>query len=296
MNTHQKTRGVAETAVVIFLAGMAAGVFFGNWNPFYKLLGKEPPTKQLTQLQAERARAVAEHAARIAELEESQAEERAALESQVRSAQEDSVGVAESIRRVPAEHRTAEVELAAAMNQRVSLKLAAAIGQLPPAQQRAMIDLIDKALSEKQAELDEAKRMLAARDAEFATLTAQRDNLVRETIPKLQKRAEEAENKALELDAKVIEKTADVKQWAADKYASDAQARTLEGTIAKLFKLGALLAAGYFFVAFVLPGLIKHMGSGRVKNFLRGVAGYLTSPLLYHDAKKKISAAKEDGA
>ena len=296
MNTHQKTRGIAETTVVIFLAGMAAGVFFGNWNPFYKLLGKEPPTKQLTQVQAELVNARAEHAQRLEDLAEAQADERAKLESQVRSAQEDSAGVAESLDRVPAEHRTAEVELAAAMNQRVSLKLAAAIGQLPPAQQRAMIELIDKALSEKQAELDEAKRMLAVRDAEFATLTAQRDDLVRETIPKLQKRAEDAENREIALDAKVMEITADVKQWAADKYQSDAQARSLEGTIAKLFKLGALLAAGYFFVAFVLPGLIKHMGSGRVKNFLRGVAGYLTSPLLYHDAKKKISAAKEDGA
>lgn len=289
-------RGSIEVGVVYLLAGVAAGVFLGNWNPFYKLLGKEPPTKELAAVRAELEQTKTEAATTQAALAEANAQERADLEEQIQSAQGDALGAQEAIKRVPPEHRTAEVKLAAAMTQRVSLKLAKAIGTLPVDQQEAMVLLIDQALSEKQAEVDEAYRKLAERDREFAVITKERDVLVKTTIPKLSQELETINEKKATLEAKVDEVTNKVSEWADKKAASDAEAHSLRGSLDRLWfyiKVGVALAVGgYVFVAFFLPGLIKHMGNGRLKNLLRDISGNFTNPFLYNDAKAKLNSLK----
>lgn len=289
-------RGAVDLLVVMFVAGLAAGVFAGNWNPFYRLLGKEPPTAQVTALQAQLVIAGHDANAKAAQVAAAKDDERAKLESQIRAAQQDNVGASEALNRVPAEHRTAETSLAAAMTQRVSLKLAAAIGKLPSDQQAAMVVLITQALSEKQSEVDEATRKLAARDQDFTALSAVRDQLVRVTIPALEQQAQSAQKHAAEVAGKLTEKTNLVKEWADAKFESDAKSRTLSASLDRVWHYALWLGGIWAFLAFVLPGLIKHMEAGRIKNALRDTSGFALNPLLYWDARKKIkSASNLDG-
>lgn len=285
-------RAFIDPLTLVFIGGVAAGVFLGNWDPTYKLLGKEPPTKAVAAAQAELAKATAEAQAREASLTAANQAERQALEKQVQSAQQDNVGTVEALKRVPAEHATAEVKLAAAMAQRVSLKLARAIGNLPADQQDAMILLIEQALSEKQAEVDEARRKLAERDAAFARLSDERDHLNAVVIPAIQQDKAEADAKAAALAEKVKEATGSLATWAKEKSAAEAKARGFQASFDKLIRMALWAGAAYVFIVFILPGIVKHMQSGRLKNALRDLNGYVTNPLTYHDAKTKLNAAK----
>jgi signal transduction histidine kinase len=274
------------TLVAIAAIGLAVGVFAGGWRPF-QFLKKAPPTAQLTQLQADLAAAQAQAEAARRDHAAATAAERAKLEAQVRAAQQDAAGTQAALARVPAEHRTAEVRLAGAMAQRVSLKLAAAIGALPADQQQAMIELIDQALSDKQAEVDEAMRRLAQRDAEFATLARERDT-VRAMIPVLEQRVANAEQTAKATQSEVTQKTNEVKIWATAKDQAERQAGGFAAQIDRIWRIFLWIAGGYLFLAYILPGLVKHLDAGPLKTFLRDVSGYTTSGLLYHDAKKKL--------
>lgn len=285
-------RASIDPFTLVFIGGMAAGVFLGNWDPIYKLRGKEPPTKQVAAAQAELAKATAEAQAREDALNQAAAAERQALEQQVQAAQQDNVGTVEALKRVPAEHATAEVKLAAAMAQRVSIKLARAIGNLPADQQDAMILLIEQALSEKQAEVDEAYRKLAERDAAFAKLSDERDHLNAVVIPAIRQDKAAADARAAELAEKVNEATGSLAVWAKEKYAAEAKARGFQATFDKLIRMSLWGAGAYVFIIFILPGIVKHMQSGRFKNTLRDLNGYVANPLTYHDAKRKLNDLK----
>lgn len=291
---NRNSKGEVSVVVVIFLAGMAAGVFAGNWNPFYKMLGKEPPTQQVQAAQAKVEAARLEAEVKEAKLKEAAELERRQLEQQIQSAQQDNVGTLEALKRVPPEHTTAEVKLASAMATRVSLKLARAIGKLPADQQDAMILLIDQALSEKQSEVDEAHRKLAQRDKDFEELSKEHEVTLNKVIPALKKDTEAAKQKADQLSAELNTTTNTLSQWAKDKYESEARAHGLQASIDKLISTALWLGGIWAFVVYILPGLVKHMGPGRTKNFLRDVSGYITSPLLYHDAKRKLNAPSDD--
>lgn len=286
-------RGFIDAFSLMFLGGVAVGVFLGNWDPTYKLLGKEPPTKAVAAAQAELAKATAEAQAREASLTEANKAERQALERQVQSAQQDNVGTVEALKRVPAEHATAEVKLAAAMAQRVSLKLARAIGNLPADQQDAMILLIEQALSEKQAEVDEAYRKLAERDAAFAEVSAERDHLNAVVIPAIQQDKAAADTKVSEMAAKVATAQDSLSQWAKEKYAAEARARGFQASLEKLWRMALWGAAAYVFLAFILPAIVKVMPPSTTKNAVRIVAGILTSPILFLDAMRKLAARKD---
>lgn len=286
----RNSRGAVDILVVVFVAGMAAGVFAGNWNPFYKLMGKKPPTEQVAVAQAKLEEARQAALLKEAELRAAADTERKQLEQQVQSAQQDNLGTVEALKRVPPEHATAEVKLAASMAQRVSLKLARAIGQLPRDQQDAMILLIDQALSEKQAEVDAAMQKLAQRDKEFDLLSDERDHYVKDIIPALKADTEKANQKADKLAQDLNTKTDTLSQWARDKFESDAKAHSLQASFDKMVRYALYVAGVWAFVVYVLPGLLKHLSPGKTKNFLRDISGYLTSPLLYHDAKRKLDA------
>ena len=293
-------RGEVTTVVIVvmFSVGLASGVLLGNWNPFYKLMGKEPPTKELAELQVKLDATAAEAKAKEAELIKANAQERADLEKQVQSAQGDALGAGEAIKRVPIEHQTTEVKFAGKMVQRVSLKLARAIGALPLDQQEAMIELVAQALSEKQGEVDEALRKLAERDAAFTIVSKERDTLVQNTIPKLEKEKESVETQKAELAAKVKEKTDEVVVWADKKVEADAQAHSFSGALENLWfwiKVGAaVIVGGYLFLAFILPAIVTEMKSGPLKNFLRNLSGLLLNPVHHANAKKKIAVLKNE--
>lgn len=277
------------TLGLVALIALGVGVFGGTWKPF-EVFRPKPPTAELTRLQGQldAAQQAAEQAKK--DREAAVAAERAKLEQEIRAAQVDNAGTVAALGRVPPPHRTAEVKLAGAMAQRVTLKLAAAIGELPREQQAAMIALIDQALSDKQAEVDEANRKLAAADAAFALLARERD-AVKAQIPVLEARAVKAAETVKQVEAKVAEKTEEVKVFAAKADAKAREHGSLGAAFNRAIFWGCVAVGGYFFLTFILPGLIKFLDAGPLKSALRNVAGYLTNPLLYHDAKKKLAEA-----
>lgn len=279
-------KGFADGVTIILLVGLGAGFVLGSWKPLNHFKPK-PDTIQLTQLQNELT--AAQQAAAKAEADKQAAivAERAKLEGQVRAAQADNLGVETALKRE--DNPSAEVRLALRMTQRVSLKLATAIGKLPADQQDAIVELIELALSDKQAEVDAANQKLEAMDSDFKAITKERDALVVE-IPKLVERASKAEETVQAVQSEVTAKTEEVKTVADKLY----QADMASGSLMSSIKQGVMLIVGaYLFITVILPGLVKHLDSGNpAKNVLRNISGYLANPLLYHDASKKIEALK----
>lgn len=280
-------KGVVDPVTLSVLCALALGYVLGGWKPL-AIFKKEPPTKQLTEMQAklDAQQAAAKQAA--ADAEAAKQAERKQLEGQVRAAQMDNEGVVATLKTIKPAAQTMETRLAAKMAQRVSLKLATAIGRLPPEQQEAMVELIQQALSDKQEEIDAANSKLAALDADFKAITAKRDELLVQ-IPILTEEARKSNARAIETQAAVKAKTEEVKTWAEKTNAALKENGSLT---AQIEKLAYWLVGGYLFFTIVLPGIIKHLdGSNPLKHLLRDVSGYLTAPALYHDAKAKIKEA-----
>jgi len=275
-------KGVIETGVLLLILGLGGGMVLGSWRPLAQFK-KKPETAQLTKLQGELEQAQKAQAKAEAEKQAAVEAERAKLESQVRAAQADNVGTETALKKVV--NPSPEVKLASRMAQRVSLKLATAIGRLPADQQEAMIELIEQALSGKQAEVDEANEKLAALDAQFRAITGEREQL-KAQIPVLAEKARKAEENAIAVQAEVTAKTEEVKTWANK---TDAALREHGSLWSSVQRMLWILGGGYVFFVFVLPGIVKHLATDNpLKGLLRDATGYLTSPLLYADAKKKL--------
>lgn len=290
----KNNRGEAVTTVILVLALCAVGGVMAGWRPM-EVFRPKPPTEELTRLQGQLVanQAAAEQARKDAVA--AVTAERAKLEQEIRVAQQDNAGTVAALGKVPPPHRTAEVKLAGSMAQRVTLKLAAAIGALPLDQQAAMVQLIEQALSDKQAEVDEANRKLAERDAAFAVLAKERDT-IKAQIPILEGRAAKAEETVKATESKVTAKTNEVKVIA-DKLDGEKRERGSLGTALNRVIFWACVVGGlWVFLAFILPSIVKVMGTGPFKDFLRNVSGLFLNPVLYWDAKKKINDLAETNA
>jgi hypothetical protein len=281
-------RGLIDPLTLGLVLGLAGGVFFGKWAPF-SFLKPKPDTAALTAAQAQLATAKTDAAAKEAALLAAHQAEQARLMEQLQAAQQFTVGAENALVRVPAAQATPEVKVGAALLLRGNLRLATAIGKLPPGLQDEIVTIVDQMLSADAGELAKAQAALASKDADFKTLTAERD-AIKAQIPKLQQQADAAKEQVAVKEQAVTSLTNQVKDWAAKKFASDQQAGSLLGALASLRNLCLWVAGVWAFLAFVLPGIIKHMDSGVLKNTLRAVSGYATSPLLFHDASKKISS------
>ena len=280
-------RGIVDPVTLAVVAGIAIGIFASNWKPL-AFLRPKPPTEQLTAMQAKLDIATIEaEKARIAR-EAAVVAERAKLEAQVRAAQVDNTGVVTALKRVPAAQQSPEVKLAARMALRVDLKLAIAIGRLPEADKQAMVELIEQALSDKQADLDEANRKLAEADANFKVVSGERD-VLKAQIPKLTAKVADAEAEAGMAQAEV-----NLKVEAVKKYAEKADAALRDGSsfTESVKKVAYFLVGGYLLITVLLPALVKHLASDNpLKGLMRDMSGYIANPLLYHDSKKKIAEA-----
>jgi hypothetical protein len=280
-------RAFADPVTLYLLAGLAAGIVVGSWKPL-NAFKKPPPTAQLTELQGKLDAALVQAAAAAQAAETAKMAERAKLEEQIHAAQADNEGTVASLKRVPPAAQTPEVKLASRFANRVSLKLALTVGALPRDQQEAMVDLVEQALSDKQAEVDAANVKLAQMDADFKATTAQRDAL-RVEIPKLTERATKAEEQAKAVQSEVTAMTDKVKTWADKADTALRESGSLWGSVKKAVWL---IGGGYVFLVFILPGIVKHLApENPFKGLLRDASGYLSSPMLYHDAKAKIKEA-----
>ena len=291
MTTLRTARGVVDPVTLTLVAAiaLAAGVFGTSWKPF-EFLKPKPPTVELSKAQADLAAANAAAEKARQDAAAANAAERAKLEAQIRAAQQDNAGTQAALERVPSAHKTPEVKLAESMALRVDLKLAAAIGKLPDAERNAMVELVALALSGKQAEIDEANRRLAERDAAFAELTIKREADQR-AAQAAKEQAAAAEAHAASVQGKVTDLTDKVKASADKLDAKDREAGGFAASAQKAWNVIIGLVCAYGFLAYVLPGIIKHMDDSKIKRALRDVSGFTLNPLLYLDAKAKLLSA-----
>jgi hypothetical protein len=180
------------------------------------------------------------------------------------------VGTVAALKAAPA---SPEVILARRMAMRVDLRLATAIGRLPEADQQAMIELIEQALSGKQAEVDAANAKLAKADADFKALSGERDAL-RAEIPKLADKAASAEKTVVAVQADLTVQTTKVNEWAAKTDAAERKAGSFFGAFATMRHW----AMGIGAVALGLLGLSLYLrsglsGAGRALHGLKSVLG-----------------------
>lgn len=278
---------VDPVSLVLVVVVLGGGAMLAGWKPslWFK---KKPPTEQVTKLQADLAKAQADlAAARQAKADADQAE-RGKQEDQVRWSQQMAEGAADSLRRVPTEHRTAETQLAGDLLARANFGLAAAIGALPREKQAEILAIVDKALSGVQAERDEARAALQAKDRELQAVTIEREQ-VKAQLPILAAQLETKEAKAQAVLAELTVKTNEIKVYAATADAKDREAGTLGAAAARWMRILIYAVLGWAFTAYVLPLLLKLLRPGRTKNILRDLTGYATGGMLYHDAKKKLA-------
>ena len=87
-------------------------------------------------------------------------------------------------------------------------------------------------------------------------------------------------------------KVEEVKTVANELDAEKRKAGSFAAQIDKLWRIVLWCVVGYLFITIGLPGIVKHLESGRLKNALRATSGYLTNPLLHLDAAKKIDQLK----
>ena len=274
-------------ALLYFIFGMGTGIFAGHWKPL-AFLAPKPPTAQLTALQADLQKAQADAVAKETALKAANAAELARFTEQLRAAQQMSQGAANALGRVPVVVRTPEFVLGDSLLARANVRLATAIGKLPDDLQTEILAIVDNALSASEDARKRAEAALAAKDAEFKIVTADREQ-IKAQIPVLAAKVQAAEQKVESTQAKVTEKTNEVKVIADKLDAKAREAGSLLGSLDSVWHWAIGIACVWFLLAFVVPGIVKHMASSPLKNGLRAVSGYATSPLLFHDASTKIS-------
>jgi hypothetical protein len=283
-----KRRGEIATVLLVALGALSVGVFAGGWKPL-ELFRKKPPTAELTALQAKLTETQAQlEAARIAK-QQAELAEREKQTEQLRYSQQMQAGAVESLARQPYEHRTPQTALASDLLKRADFALGLAIGSLPVDKQREILSIVDRALSGVESERKAARDALAAKDAELRVVTSERDAIKAE-LPKLAAKVDAAKAEAAKTQEAVTTVTNEVKVKADALDAEKRKAGSFSAQIDRLWRTIAWIAGGWVFLVYVLPGLIKHLDSGKLKTILRDASGYATAPLLYHDAKKKLSA------
>lgn len=275
--------------MLLVLAILGATQLVPNWR-VTKVFGKSDKAKieQLnTQLAAQEAtRKAAEASAK--ELANASVVERAKLEAQVRSGQQMALGASRALNAIPAPQRPREVLLAEGFLARASSRLAQAVGALPKEQQEEVEAIVSGMLSDAQAKVDAANRALEAKDREAKALAAERDLLTSEVIPALRATAAAKEAQKQAIESKVGELTQAVAVKAREFVQKEEEAGSATAFAYKLGVVLAAIVAAWLFFAVGVPALTKVMPAGRLKTSLRATAGTVTSPILYHDASRKL--------
>lgn len=272
-------------AAVLVLAGL---LLLGQKWETPAIFQRKPHTEQLAAAQQQLEAAKAAQAAAEAALAAARAEEQAKKDAQLTYAQQMSTGATAALHRVPVEHQIAEVILATELSERATAGLEAARGKLTPAQQTEVESWIARALSAKADEVAAYKKALAIRDAELAAATTERATLAAK-IPTLEASLQVKAAEVAAVSTRVQTETAKVADYA-DKFAAErAKNGSLSAYAGNLGRILVGLFALYLVAGFLLPGFLKHLEAGPLKTALRNLSGYSLNPLLFHDAKKKLS-------
>lgn len=266
-------RGAVQVLVIILVA--ASALLFAPSLKLPAFLQKKPPVAQLSTAEIELAKARAAQADAEAKLATAQAAEKAKQDAQYDYAQQFASGVPLALAKVPVEHQTPEVKLAAELSQRAIAGLNAARGKLPDAAQAEIQKLVDQALSAVTAERDAYRAQISVKDAQLADATQQRMSLEK-TIPTLEASVTTTKAEVAVKDAEVQTKTKEVADWAQKKADADAKAGSLDhyaGTLARI-----LIAFGvlYFVAHWLIPCLAQSYPSAgwltKISSFVKNAS------------------------
>lgn len=234
----------------------------GKWET-PAIFQKKPPTAQLVAAQNDLAAAKAAQAKAEAELARVEAERQARIAGQLDYAQQMASGTDLALRRVPAEHQSPEVKLAAEFAQRAVAGFEAARGKLS-AQQRAEIEgLFSTAMAAKDAEAQALRAALAGKDADLQAQSAARAAL-EQKIPLLEADVTTARAATGVVSAKVDSKTAEVALYANTAAAEKARAGGLDAYAGNLVRILIALGVLYGLVHYALPSLAQEFPGNRV--------------------------------
>lgn len=291
MMLRQQCRGAVDpVSLVVVVVVLGGGALLAGWKPL-QVFRKKPPSAEVTRLQTDLSAAQAELAAARKAAADAATAERAAQEEQVRNAQQMTAGASAALARQPAEHRTPQTQLASDLLSRAEFVLGRAIGGLPGDKQAEIVAIVDKALSGIQSERDEARRLLAAKDAELQAITIEREQ-IKAQIPTLAAQLEAKEAKAQAVQAKLEVKTTQLGIWADRADKRERESGSLSASLERLIFWASVLVGLYLFAAYGVPPLLKIMRPGRTKTILRDVAGFASGGLHYLDARKKLKEAR----
>lgn len=252
-------------------------------------LQKKPPTKQLSQDQKDLAAAKNAQAQAEAALAAARASEAAKTQDQLRYAQQMSSGASMALAKVPAEHQTPEVKLAAELTARADNGLATAIGRLPADQQAEMTALINNALSAVTAQRDAAQAALAQKDAQLQSTTAAK-LAIEAQLPVLQASLKRKDAQVAAKQTDVDEKTAEVADWAQKKAASDAEAGSWKAYAVDAVRIIAAILILWALVHFICPSLAQEFQGSKV---IQAVYRWTTSIFSSHiTTTTPVSTAK----
>lgn len=257
-------RGEIVTAVLVIVGLAASTQLVPNWR-LTNLLKKGPPIAELQQAQADLAKAQAESKAiaeRLKALEDAQLQRQHDLSQR---AQQMVVGIPEALKDEP---QTVGVVLATNLANRASDRLSAAIGNLPPAQQAEILQIVADAKSKDQERIAKAEQALAAKDAEAKQLTQDNASLKAQLGP-LQSSLRAKEEGVATLTNIVEQKTAEVVSFADKAAAREREAGSLGALVSSLIRylIGACIIAllglsAYAYLKFHLGGIPLAIGKG----------------------------------
>lgn len=251
-----KTRGVIPVIVLYVLGGLALTQLVPNWR-LPALFARKPPMVELAKAEAALATARADATAAEAKLKAALLAEQAKTADQLRYSQQMTSGARLAVAKAPV---SAEVTLAAGLLDRAVKGLSAAIGDLPADRQAEIAQIVNDALSAKQAEVDAARAQLAIRDRDLATATSAKTALEAQ-IPVFQAEAKTASDKAEAAQGVVATKTAEVVAYATKAAEKEQEAGSVGALLHKFVIVAAVLAVLYILIHFVLPNLAQEQGA-----------------------------------
>lgn len=251
MNFKSK-RGVIPVVVLYVVGGLALTQLVPNWR-VGNLFAKGPQTKQLAEAQADLVKAKATAAEAKLAYEAALVDERAKTTTQLRYSQQFAYPLPELLMKAP---QTPEVKLARSFALRVNSSLVLAIGDLPADKRAEVLQVIQDAVSDKQAEVDAANEKLAEMDAQLKITTEEKAVLAAQ-LPVLQQAKAAADVKVLAKDAEVVTATAKVAAYADKAAAKEKEAGSLGALVVKLLWVIGIIGALYIFAHFMLPSLAQ---------------------------------------
>lgn len=245
-----KTRGIVPVILLYALGALALTQLVPNWR-LPALFAPKPPMVELAKAQADLAAAKAAADAAEAKLVAAHAAEQAKTTDQLRYSQQMASGARLAVAKAPV---SAEVTLAGGLLDRAVKGLESAIGALPADRQAEIIQIVNDALSAKQAEVDAAKAQLAVRDRDLAVATAEKA-AVQAQIPVLAAQVAKADAAKATAEGVVTAKTQEVVNFATKLADKEKEAGSFSALVGKLETVLIVLLALAAFAYFLLPCL-----------------------------------------